>query len=89
MARVTNYRTIISVANSIKICIRDHYFSPEGIVTWKKCLKEKIAEMNCLPQRCIRRILSAETTPVMREMGNLKQIVYVVSEEKNLQVLNR
>ena len=33
----------------------DHYFRPGmgGIVIGKNCLHEKIAEINCLPQRCI------------------------------------
>ena len=36
------------------------------------CMR-KNAEINCLPQRCIRKKLSAETTYVMQDLGNLKK----------------
>ena len=53
------------------------------------CMR-KNAEINCLPQRCIWKKLSAETTYVMQDLGNLKKIVCTARvEEKNLQALNR
>ena len=36
------------------------------------CMR-KHAEINCLPQRCIWKKLSAETTYVMQDLGNLKK----------------
>ena len=49
-------------------------FSPEGYRDWEKivCMR-KIAEINYLPQRCIQKKLSAEATPVMGNLGNLKK----------------
>ena len=34
----------------------------------------KNAEINCLPQRCIKKKLSAETTYAMQDLGNLKKL---------------
>ena len=58
----------------------DHYFPRGGILIGKKvvCMR-KIAQINCLPQ----------TTPVMRDLGNLKKMSAQSVEEKNLQLLNR
>ena len=51
----------------------DHYFFPGGgsIVIGKKivCMR-KNGEINCLPQRCSWKKLSAETTYVMQDLGN-------------------
>ena len=33
----------------------------------------KIAEINCLPQRCIRKKISAEAIPVMGNLGNFNK----------------
>ena len=51
-----------------------HYF-PREHRDWEKivCMR-KTAEINCLPQRCIWKKLSAETTPVVRNVGNLKKL---------------
>ena len=61
-------------------------FSPGGIAIGKKivCMR-KSAEINCLHQRCIRKKLSAEATPVMRNLGNLKKIVFTVSGGKDFE----
>ena len=42
----------------------------------------KNAEINCLPQRCIWKKLSAETTYVMQDLGNLKKLSAAGVEEK-------
>ena len=42
----------------------------------KNCLHEKNADINCLKK------IFAETTPVMRDLGNLKEIVCRVSGRK-------
>ena len=56
----------------------------------KYSLHEKNAEINCLPQRCIRKKLSAETTYFIQDLGNLKKIDYTAGvEEKTLQALSR
>ena len=53
------------------------------------CMR-KNAEINCLPQRYIWKKLSAETTYVMQDLGNLKKnCLHSRSGGKNLQVLNR
>ena len=38
------------------------------------CIR-KNAEINCLPHRCIFKKLSAETTYVMQDLGNIKKVV--------------
>ena len=45
-----------------------------GYHDWEKivCMR-KNAEINCLPQRCIWKKSSAETTYVMQDLGNLKK----------------
>ena len=65
---------------------------PGGVYRdWEKnCLLRKNAEINCLPKRYIWKKLSAETTYVMQDLGNLKKIVCTARvEEKNLQALNQ
>ena len=53
------------------------------------CMR-KNAEINCVPQRCIWKKLSAETTNVMEDLGNFKKIVCTAGvEEKSLQALSR
>ena len=47
------------------------------------CMR-KNAEINCLPQRCIRKKLSAETTYVMQDLGNLRKIVCTAGVEEKL-----
>ena len=73
-------------------CIRDGpLFFPlggggGGIVIGKKivCMR-KNAEINCLPQRCIWKKLSAETTYVMQDLRNfLKNCLHGRSGGKNL-----
>ena len=57
-----------------------------GIVIGKKIVgMRKSAEINCLPQRCIWKKLSAETTYVMQDLGNIKKIACTAGvEEKKL-----
>ena len=76
-----------------KCSIRDGplFFPRRGIVIGKKivCMR-KNAEINCQPQRCIWKKLSAETTYVMQDLENFLKIVCTAGvEEKNLQALNR
>ena len=53
------------------------------------CMR-KNAEINCLPQSCIWKKLSAEATFVMQDLGNFKKIVCTAGvKEKDLQALNR
>ena len=44
----------------------------------------KNAEISCLTQRCIWKKLSAETTYVMQDLGNLKKIVCTAGVEEKL-----
>ena len=49
----------------------------------KNCLHDKKnAKINCLPQRCIWKKLSAETTYVMQDLGNFKKIVCTAGVEE-------
>ena len=62
----------------------DHYFRPGGgaIVIAKNCLHEKIAEINCLPQRCIWKHC-LQRLPLLCEIWGIKKIVCAVSGGKH------
>ena len=53
----------------------DHYFPPGGsiVIEKKNVCRRKNAEINCLPRGASQKKLSAETIPIMRDLGNFKK----------------